>query len=250
MINPLSLSGKNIMVVGAASETGWSIVSVLQQLGAMVIMMDKENVQQDVSNNTLPDGTISLTFDIYDVALIEEQISAIYKNLGVVHGLVYCAGIGGVRPLGLTTNIFATEMMNANFFAFLEFVRCVTKKGRLVAGGSIVAVSSVSSIKGLKSKIAYAASKAAADAAVRCMAAELSEKRIRVNSILKGWVTSDMGKDFIVNNRSIDHDNDYNRQLLGAIKPEELANTTAFLLSDAAVSITGTSLLLDGGYSL
>jgi NAD(P)-dependent dehydrogenase (short-subunit alcohol dehydrogenase family) len=82
------------------------------------------------------------------------------------------------------------------------------------------------------------------------MASELSEKGIRVNSILKGWVSSDMKKDFIKNNIELNEDGDFKRQLLGVIDPVEVANTVAFLLSDATKSVTGTSLLLDGGYTL
>jgi NAD(P)-dependent dehydrogenase (short-subunit alcohol dehydrogenase family) len=71
-----------------------------------------------------------------------------------------------------------------------------------------------------------------------------------VNSIQKGWVSSDMEKDFIKSNMSLSQTDDLKRQLLGVIEPEEVANAIAFLLSDASKSITGISLLLDGGYTL
>jgi NAD(P)-dependent dehydrogenase (short-subunit alcohol dehydrogenase family) len=113
-----------------------------------------------------------------------------------------------------------------------------------------VCISSVSSIRGLKSKTAYSASKAALDASVRCLAAELSNRKIRVNSILKGWVKPDMERDFIKDNMALNETDDLNRQLLGVIDTIEVANTVAFLMSDATMSITGTSLILDGGYTL
>jgi NAD(P)-dependent dehydrogenase (short-subunit alcohol dehydrogenase family) len=192
----------------------------------------------------------SFYFNIYVNAEIEPQLNQITKECGPFNGFVYCAGIGGVRPLSLTKYSFTHEMMNANLYSFIEMVRCITKKRCFAPAGSIVSISSVSSIKGLKSKIAYSASKAALDASVRSMAAELSEKKIRVNSILKGWVTSDMQKDFIKSNMELSENDDFKRQLLGAIEPVEIANTVAFLLSDATKTITGTSLLLDGGYTL
>ena len=189
-------------------------------------------------------------FDIYENSEIELNIERIIKECGVFYGFVYCAGIGGVRPISLTKYPFISEMMNANFLSFVEIVRCITKKNRFSDGGSIVALSSVSSIKGLKSKTAYCASKAALDASVRCMAAELSDRKIRVNSILKGWVLSDMKKDFIKSNMDLNEKNDFQKQLLGVIDPVEVANTVAFLISDAVKTITGTSVLLDGGYTL
>jgi len=59
-----------------------------------------------------------------------------------------------------------------------------------------------------------------------------------------------MQLDFIQNNRSLSGEDDFSKQLLGAIAPEEIANTVAFLLSDATKTITGTSMVLDGGYTL
>lgn len=251
MINPMDLTGKHILVAGASSETGQAIVAQLSSLGARVVMIDtiKEKAPEDkesIKNNAVS----SYIFNIYENAEIEPQLNHITKECGVFDGFVYCAGIGGVRPLALTKRNFVHEMMNANLYSFIEMSRCITKKGSFAIGGSMVTISSVSSIKGLKSKIAYSASKAALDASVRSMAAELSEKKIRVNSILKGWVTSDMQKEFIKSNMELSENNDFKRQLLGVIEPIEIANTTAFLLSDATKSITGTSILLDGGYTL
>ena len=251
MINPMDLTGKHILVAGASSETGQAIVAQLGDLGARVVMIDsiEEKAPEDKESKK-NDALSSYIFNIYENAEIEPQLKHITKECGAFDGFVYCAGIGGVRPLALTKCTFIHEMMNANLYSFIEMIRCITKKGSFALGGSIVTISSVSSIKGLKSKIAYSASKAALDASVRSMAAELSEKKIRVNSILKGWVTSDMQKDFIKSNMELSENDDFKRQLLGVIEPIEIANTVAFLLSDATKSITGTSILLDGGYTL
>jgi NAD(P)-dependent dehydrogenase (short-subunit alcohol dehydrogenase family) len=251
MINPMDLTSKRVLVAGAASETGQAIVTQLRQLGAKVVTLDKsEENHFEILKNLESDGVVFYTFDIYENTYIEPNLNQIIKECGVFDGFVYCAGIGGVRPLSFTKCSFISEMMNANLYSFIEMVRCFTKKNSLVNGGSIVAVSSVSSIKGLKSKTAYCASKAALDASVRCMAAELSGKKIRVNSILKGWVESDMKKDFIKNNMDLNENDDFKKQVLGVIDPVEVANTVAFLLSDATKTITGISLILDGGYTL
>jgi NAD(P)-dependent dehydrogenase (short-subunit alcohol dehydrogenase family) len=251
MINPMELTGKQILVAGAASETGQAIVSRLIQQGAHLVMIDNsEEKLSEIKNNSENVDLKFYSFDIYKNTEIEPKFKQISAECGVFDGFVYCAGIGGVRPLPFTTYSFAREMMNANLFSFIEMVRCVTKKNCFSRGGSIVALSSVSSIKGLKSKTAYSASKAALDAAVRCIAAELGVKKIRVNSILKGWVESDMQMDFIKSNMELNQGNDLKRQFLGAIPPVEVANAVAFLLSDATRTITGISLLLDGGYTL
>lgn len=182
------------------------------------------------------------------------------ENLGLIlkslpkelqfSGLIYAEGIGGVRPAKFNNLDFIQEMFAANVFQFLELVRYCLKQKRIKSGASILALSSVSSLKGLKSKSVYSASKAALDAAVRGIAAELAPQGIRVNSILKGWVDSDMSLDFISSNMKLSSGSDFDQQLLGAISVEEISNLVEFLLSDKVRSITGTSLLIDGGYTL
>jgi NAD(P)-dependent dehydrogenase (short-subunit alcohol dehydrogenase family) len=251
MINPMDLYGKQILVAGGTSEIGKSIVKQLLALGAKVIVVDvSEEGLSDVKKSSQNDSLHVHTYNIYKNAEIEKHTKDIVTKFGLFNGFVYCGGIGGVRPLSFTKYEFIHEMMNANLYSFIEMTRCITKKNSFSKEGSIVAISSVSSLKGLKSKTAYCASKAALDSTVRSLAAELSDKKIRVNSILKGWVTSDMNLDFIKSNMDLSQNSDFQKQLLGAIDPIEIANTVAFLLSDATISITGTSMIVDGGYSI
>jgi len=251
ILNPMDLTNKKILVVGATSETGETITNQLLNLGAEVVMVDDNEERLITIADKCNNPRLNFNcIDIYNNQEIESGMKQMAANFGAFDGLVFCAGKGGVRPLQLTKNNFLHNMMNANLYSFIEVVRCLTKKGSFNNGGSIVVISSVSSIKGLKSKISYSASKAALDASVRGMAAELSEKKIRVNSILKGWVTSDMKLDFIQDNMELNKNEDFAKQLLGVIEPIEIANTVSFLLSDATKTITGISMLHDGGYSL
>jgi NAD(P)-dependent dehydrogenase (short-subunit alcohol dehydrogenase family) len=251
MINPMELTGKQILVAGAASQIGQSIIHQLLSLGAKVIMVDNsEEKLLEISDKYKSKNLAFFTFDMYSNLEIEPQFNHIVNEYGTFNGFVYAAGIGGVRPLKLSKLGFINEMMNANLYSFIEMVRCITRKNSFEKGGSVVAISSVSSTRGLKSKTVYSATNAALDASIRGMATELSTKKIRINSILKGWVTSDMNLDFIANNMRLNKNADFQKQILGAIEPVEIANTVSFLLSDATKTITGTSLLLDGGYSL
>jgi NAD(P)-dependent dehydrogenase (short-subunit alcohol dehydrogenase family) len=250
-INPMDLSGKQILVAGAASDTGKAIILQLTGLGASTVIVDLSKEMLEEIKGEISDEKIKThAFDIYSSSEIFTNLCLISERFGVFDGFVYCGGMGGVKPLSFTKPEFIRDMMNANLFSFIEMVRSICKKDRFKNGGSIVAISSVSSIMGLKSKTAYSASKAALDASIRCLAAELSTKAIRINSVLKGWLDSDMEKDFIATNMELDESNDIKRQLLGPTSVLELANTVAFLLSDATKTITGTALLIDGGYSL
>ena len=130
----------------------------------------------------------------------------------------------------------------------MELARVFSKK-KNNRGGSVVAISSIASEMGGKTKVAYCSSKAAVDGAVRAMVAELAVKSIRVNSVVGGFIKTDMYAKYIdtvgpvlAEKNAIDY------QPLGLGEPADIANAAAFLLSDAAKFITGTGMVVDGGY--
>jgi NAD(P)-dependent dehydrogenase (short-subunit alcohol dehydrogenase family) len=239
----MKLEHKNILVLGGKSEINDAVINSLLEEGAQVHFFC--SVKSDFVT------TSNLTVVEHDFYNFDSN-----KDIGNQldglnwHGVVFAGGKGGVRPIKLNDAEFVQDMFHANVYAFFEWIRLLTKRRSLVEGASVVALSSVSSTKGLKAKTVYSASKAALDAAVRGMAVELADKKIRVNSIQKGWVRSDMNLDFIQSNLSIDEGNDLKKQLLGPIEPQELAHLVTFLLSDLVPSMTGTNIVLDGGYTL
>jgi NAD(P)-dependent dehydrogenase (short-subunit alcohol dehydrogenase family) len=97
--------------------------------------------------------------------------------------------------------------------------------------------------------VAYSAAKAAVDGMVRALAAELAGRRIRVNSIISGAVATAMHNDFVETVNATLVDNYRNLHLLGFGEPSDIADAATFLLSDASTWITGTSLVVDGGYT-
>ena len=242
------LTEKKILFFGTNNEISKVIVENLLHQKANIIFVTQ-------SESTDPVSWINkvqkyLVKDYYAIDEIQNLFKEELQEENSFDGFVFGGGIGGVRPIKLNKNDFVQNMFDANVFSFMELMRHIVKKGFLNEGASIVALSSVSSVKGLKSKTAYSASKAALEATVRGCAAELADRKIRVNAIQKGWVTSDMNLDFIQDNRSLNDDSDFKKQILGAIEPQELANLVVFLLSDQVKTITGTSILLDGGYTL
>lgn len=251
MVNPMDLTDKKVLVIGAVSDIGVYIVNQLLTLGANTVLIDRDEAQlQSSFSSYLGEKCSIFSFDYYINELIEPELSNILSITGKLDGYVYCAGHGILRPLSLTKVFHLQDMMTSNFYSFVEISRIITKRKHFNTGGSIVAISSVSSIKGLKSKLAYSASKAALDSGVRSLAAELSDRKIRVNSVLKGGLTIDNNLDHINNVNQITQDELINKQILGASDPIEIANLVAFLLSDAVKTMTGSSIVLDGGYSL
>jgi len=166
-------------------------------------------------------------------------------------GLVYCPGVNTTIPLQMLKPEKLKASFEVNFFAFIETVRQATKKGRYNEGMRIAAVSSNAAIRGDKGHTAYSASKAAMNAAVRCLAKELSDKGICINAVSPAMTNTEMYQQYASGNGNINEaeKNLLARQYLGIIEPADVADAIIFLLSPGARMITGIALPVDGGLS-
>lgn len=249
MTDFLDFSGKSILVTGAAGGMGQVVSALLASHGAKVILLDRNEEQLGVACRSLVgDGHSCYVCDLGQIESIEGLIGKITQEQGPVDGFVHCAGTGEVRPLKMSKYPYMVNVMNVNFFSFVEIVRCLTKRKAFNPGMSIVGISSIGAFYGAPTKVAYTSSKAAMNAAVKCMAVELGGKGVRVNSVAPGATNTSMRREY--ENYAKDTDSykmNSVRQYLGVCEPEDIANSIAFLLSDKARMITGTCLTVDGG---
>ena len=207
----INLKGRVFIVTGAGSGIGRETSIVLSQQGARLVILD---INVLGLNDTLSflhsDGHIIKICNLTEFDSFSTLVNDIIEEVGSIDGFVHCAGLSS----------------------------------RKKEGGSIVVMSSISSIKGYKAKTEYCVSKAAVDAFVRCMAQELAPKRIRINSIMPAEVNTPMAAKARELNLALGQ---IPEELpLGVTEPREVANTIAFLLSDATQTITGTSIKMGG----
>ena len=243
------LQDKTILITGAGSGIGRETAIVANRLGANVILLDvSEQGLEETVDALSSDKYSQYVVDLTSVDAIGHVYNEIVEKNGSINGLVHCAGISSRKPLNVLKREGFSNVMDVNFFAFVELVKQATRKGRFADGGSIVVMSSISSFRGYKAKTEYCVSKAAVDAFVRCMALELAPKKIRINSIMPGEVLTPMG----ARSREMAKlaGSAIEEAPLGPTHPEEVANLIAFLLSDATKTITGTSIRIDGGMSV
>lgn len=250
MINPIDLSGKNILVTGASSGIGKGIAVYLSKLGANVIMAARNEERLKETYNELDPGNHSYyLIDLMDLDKIEILMNDICSGGRKLNGIVHSAGISRTVPIQYLKSEDLKNIMTVNFYSFIELVKHFSKRKYNDNGGSIVAVSSISSKVGARGLSAYCASKGALDSAIRALALELAPRNIRINSVAPGMIKTQIYEGLleIVNNDDFEEDLK-KRQIMGLGKPEDVASATAFLLSDASGFITGTSLIVDGGY--
>ena len=249
MCKIINFIGKTIIVTGAGSGIGGETAIILSQQGAKVVMLD---LNEEGLNKTLAAmtglGHIFRIFDLTNFDALPALVKDIVKMTGAIDGFVHCAGVSSRKPLNVLKVKGFQKVMDVNFYSFVELTRILTKKEYMNDGGSIVVVSSISSIRGYKAKSEYCVSKAAVDAFVRCAALELADRRIRVNSVMPAEVLTPLAQKAREINKAIGVSN-FNAPL-GPSEPYEVANTIAFLLSDATRTITGTSILIDGGVTI
>ncbi len=250
MINPIDLSGKNILVTGASSGIGKGIAIYLSKVGANIIMAARNEGKLKETFNELEPGNHSYyLIDLNNLDEIEDMIDNICSDGRKLNGIVHSAGISSTIPIQYIKLDSLKSIMSVNFYSFVELVKHFSKRKYSDNGGSIVAISSISSKVGARGLAAYCASKGALESSIRPMALELAAKNIRINSIAPGMIKSQIydGLIELVNNKDFETDLK-KRQILGLGKPEDVASVAAFLLSDSSKFITGTSITVDGGY--
>ena len=246
----VDLSGRQILVVGASSGIGKQTAITLSQIGAKVSLVARSEEKLQTVMNELEGADHSYyVADVSNVGTIDALMKMIVAERGPLDGMVYSAGVGTALPLLQSKPEKVLDTFNVNFFGFLETVRQATRKGRYNPGMRIVGVSSCASLRGDKSKSSYSSSKAAMDSAVRCMAKELAEKEICINTVAPSMTATELYNHYV---EKYGEDSETNkelisRQYLGIAQPNDIANAIAFLISPAARFITGITMPVDGG---
>ncbi len=240
---------KNFFVTGATSGIGEFTSLALSKLGANLILIGRDKSKLLNLKKKLGEKHLYLQLDLSKDDSIFETFKKLPTKSLPLHGGFHASGSELVKPLSITkAKDLYKSISNASAVA-LSIGRAAASKKLFEDNSSIVFMSSISSKYGTEGMSVYSSSKGCIDSMVKSMAIELIKRKIRFNSINAGAVNTPMHKKLLTNMSPESILNYEKKHPLGFGSPDDISNLVIFLLSDASKWITGTSIVIDGGYS-
>jgi NAD(P)-dependent dehydrogenase (short-subunit alcohol dehydrogenase family) len=241
MRNPeqFSLEGKTAVVTGASRGIGAAIAVGLQAAGAKVFGISR--------SGTGPQHVTAIACDLADDAAVQRAFDHLADNGDRLDVLVNAAGISlpasaGASELQRFRATLATDLTGV--YATILAAYPLLKK----AGGSIINVTSINSVRGFPGNPGYVAAKAGLAGLTRALAADYARDGIRVNALAPGYVATEMTAASFADPAM--HEDRRRHTMLGRWgKPEDMVGAAIFLASSASAYMTGQELFVDGGWT-
>lgn len=247
MNNPFSLEGKTILVTGASSGIGRATAIACSQMGAVVVVTGRNEPRLQETLDALEgSGHQMIVADIAN----DDQIDYLVDQIPAINGLVNNAGITETCPTQFIKRDKLNRVMEVNTIAPILLTQRILKKKKLGKGGSIVFTCSISGtcVCG-GGNVLYSASKGAIHGFMKNAALDLAHKGIRVNDVCPGMIDTHILDAGTISEEQLEIEAQrYPMKRFG--KPEEVAYGIIYLLSDASSFVTGSSIVIDGGFTL
>jgi NAD(P)-dependent dehydrogenase (short-subunit alcohol dehydrogenase family) len=247
-----SLQQKLIVVTGASSGIGRSTAIACAQMGAKLLLVGRNPVAlaQTKALCKNPDLCETLLTDLTHYDDVTQAIKSSLPLLGKIDGVVHAAGVSTTLPFRNVTPAKLLEFFEINVNGALHLTQQLLKPAHVSEkGASVIFLTSVMAIVGESAKLMYCTSKGALAAAAKSLALELATKKIRVNCIAPGVVDSPMTQKAYYSQQPELKERIIGLHPLGLGTPDDVAGACVYLLSDASRWVTGTQLVIDGGYT-
>jgi NAD(P)-dependent dehydrogenase (short-subunit alcohol dehydrogenase family) len=246
------MQGKVVLVTGASSGIGRETAILLSELHARVVLVGRnaERLQETLGRMS-GEGHRLEQFDLNDTEAIPDWLRRITKETGPLSGLVHSAGVVHTVPVQMENTARIESLMRINLTSAIMLVKGFRRHGCALRGGGVVLLSSTVGLIGSAGISVYSASKAALIGFTRSAALELAVAGLRMNCVAPGVVETEMAE----RNRDASLTQEQFESLrhkhpLGLGCARDVAHAIAFLLADTGRWITGSTLVVDGGFSI
>ena len=243
------LDGRRAVVIGAGSGIGRESARALAAHGAELICADRDHAAAEQTAAKINDATSDAHATAYELDVLDQQaIESAAHDLGAVDVLVFTAATNVRKRLLDYSSEEFDRVVGLNLRSAFDLIRAFTP-GRVARGhGSIIGFTSIRAVAVEPGQGVYAATKAGLLQLMRTAAAELGPDGVRFNVIAPGVVETPL-------TTQIRNDPDWYRayaekSALGRwSQPSELAGAVVYLASDASSFVTGSQLMVDGGWT-
>jgi len=241
------MTKRNILVTGGTRGLGLAIVKRLIRDGYSVIATGRtisDELNGLLLNDKHPGSVCFYSYDFTNTKDIHAFVKKIVAEKGSLYGLVNNAALGHDGVLATMHDSQIEEMLKVNILASVLLTKYVVRNMILHNDGRIINISSITASTGFNGLSVYGASKAALVGFTKSLARELGRANITVNSIAPGFLATDMTR--MLQGDKLDTIK--RRSPLNRLAHvDDVANAVAFLMSNEASSITGTTITVDAG---
>jgi 3-oxoacyl-[acyl-carrier protein] reductase len=252
MQDPFDLAGKTALVTGASQGLGARFAKVLAARGAKVALAARQTGKLNALKAEIEQAggvASAMRLDVNDRASVDACLDYVEQDLGPLDILINNAGVAISKPVLEQTEDDWDKVVDTNlkgaFFMAQAAAKRMAARGE---GGSIVNIASVLALEVIGHLAPYAASKGGIWQITKTMALELARNQIRVNALAPGYIMTDINRDFL--------DGPAGQQMVKKIpqrcfgEPEDLDGALLLLASDAGRYMTGSVIVVDGGFML
>lgn len=243
-----ALQGKVALITGGAAGIGLAIAKCYLQNGAQVVLLDRAAQVAEIAQQLDEQLALGIVMDVTDKASVEQAVARANAHFGRLDVLVNSAGIVALYPAEELPEDAWDNTMAVNLKGGFLTSQAVGHYFIRQGSGSIINLASQAGVVALPNHLAYCASKAGVIGLTQVLALEWGPHNVRVNAISPTVVLTELGRKAW--SGEVAEQMKQKIPLRRFAEPEDIAASALFLASDAASMITGSNLVVDGGYTI
>jgi NAD(P)-dependent dehydrogenase (short-subunit alcohol dehydrogenase family) len=245
-------SGRRSLIIGGGTGIGLACARALCADGGRVFISGRREAPLSEAAAFAPAQIAYAIGDATDEQDMQRVVGRALEFLHKLDTVVVCAGVSGITGVLDASLAEFSRIVNGNLFPVFLAARHTARHLIASRRGSLIAISSMYGLVGLRQRAAYSAGKAGINGMIRSIALDLADKGVRANAICPGFIETEFSLDMV--SREADPVAELaQRRAMHPIPragtPEEVAAMAAFLASDGAAWITGQTYAVDGGYT-